>query len=162
MKKVFIAASLVIVWMGMIFILSEMNSNESNNKSKVIVEKIIGEKNTKNDVYVMQEIDEDTLDNANFIFRKFAHTTVYLVLSFFVCNFFYQLKKKKFSNNYLVSIIICFLYAISDEYHQTFVVGRTGNYRDVIIDLIGSIMGGIIFHFLVKTISKNKTLITES
>lgn len=153
MKKIIIAASLVIVWMGMIFVLSEMNSNESNSKTKDIVLKIIGEKEMKNDVSAMEDT---TLDNANFIFRKCAHATVYLVLSFFVCNLFYQLKKKKFSNNYLISVILCLLYAILDEYHQTFIIGRNGNYYDVIIDLMGAIIGSVVFYFLVYIIQTRK------
>lgn len=33
------------------------------------------------------------------------------------------------------------LYAISDEYHQTFVAGRTGQALDVVIDCVGAVVG---------------------
>lgn len=157
MRKIFISGGLVILWMIMIFILSGMNSVESNNKSKGIIEKIIGETAIKeNTVHVIKEMDEDNLDNMNFIFRKIAHATVYLVLSFFTCNFFYQLKKRRFKNNYLISIIICLFYAIFDEYHQTFVAGRNGNYLDILIDLVGAIIGSIVFYMVVKVIKNIK------
>ncbi len=155
MKKILISGSLVVLWMIMIFLLSGMNSIESNSKTKGIVGKIIGEVE-EYDVTVMKEVNETNLDTANFIFRKIAHATVYLVLSFFVCNFFYQLKKNKIQNNYLISVFICLLYAITDEYHQTFILGRSGNYIDVIIDFIGAIIGSIIFYYLVKIIKKKK------
>lgn len=158
MKKILISGSLVVLWMIMIFLLSGMNSIESNSKTKGIVGKIIGEVE-EYDVTVMKEVNETNLDTANFIFRKIAHATVYLVLSFFVCNFFYQLKKKKIQNNYLISVFICLLYAITDEYHQTFVLGRSGNYIDVIIDFIGAIIGSIVFYYLVKIIKKKKNVI---
>jgi VanZ family protein len=36
---------------------------------------------------------------------------------------------------------LAFLYAISDEYHQTFVPGRNGTGQDVLIDTVGAWMG---------------------
>ena len=155
MKKIILSGSLVIIWMVMIFLLSGMNSTESNNKTKGIVGKIIGEvEEKKEDVTVIREVNDDNLDNANYIFRKIAHATVYLVLAFFICNFFYQLRNNKLKNNYLISVFLCLLYAITDEYHQTFISGRNGNYLDELIDLAGSIIGSIIFYYLVKKIRK--------
>lgn len=157
MKKIIISSILVVLWMIMIFILSGMNSVESNNKSKEIIGNFIGEKEIKDsDIKVWNEVNEENLDNMNFIFRKIAHAMVYLVLSFFTCNFFYQLKKRRFKNNYLISIIICLFYAIFDEYHQTFVAGRNGNYQDVLIDLVGAIIGSIVFYMVVKVIKNSK------
>ena len=161
MKRILLSGSLVVIWMIMIFILSGMNSVESNSKSKVIVGKIISEVSQKeNDISVMKEIDQNNLDNANYIFRKIAHATVYLILSFFICNFLYQLKKRNIKNNYIISVFISLLYAITDEYHQTFIIGRNGNYQDVLIDLIGAIIGSIIFYYVVRIIkNNNKTIL---
>lgn len=161
MKRILLSGSLVVIWMIMIFILSGMNSVESNSKSKVIVGKIISEVSHKeNDISVMNEIDQNNLDNANYIFRKIAHATVYLILSFFICNFLYQLKKRNIKNNYIISVFISLLYAITDEYHQTFIIGRNGNYQDVLIDLMGAIIGSIIFYYVVRIIkNNNKTIL---
>ena len=161
MKRILLSGSLVVIWMIMIFILSGMNSVESNSKSKVIVGKIISEVSQKeNDISVMKEIDQNNLDNANYIFRKIAHATVYLILSFFICNFLYQLKKRNIKNNYIISVFISLLYAITDEYHQTFIIGRNGNYQDVLIDLMGAIIGSIIFYYVVRIIkNNNKTIL---
>ena len=38
---------------------------------------------------------------------------------------------------------IALLYAISDEHHQTFVAGRNGTGRDVLVDMVGGV-GGIL------------------
>ena len=35
----------------------------------------------------------------------------------------------------------CLLYAATDEYHQTFVPGRSGRVSDVLVDLLGSAIG---------------------
>ena len=43
----------------------------------------------------------------------------------------------------LVSISLAFttLYAVSDEFHQSFVPGRTGCWRDVLVDGLGAVIG---------------------
>lgn len=38
-----------------------------------------------------------------------------------------------------LSFAICFLYAVSDEYHQSFVAGRSPQLKDVMIDSLGAL-----------------------
>ena len=42
---------------------------------------------------------------------------------------------------FIFAIILCILYSISDEVHQYFVPGRSGEVLDVAIDTIGSCLG---------------------
>lgn len=51
-------------------------------------------------------------------------------------------------------VLFAYLYAISDEIHQSFVPGRTARLRDTLIDLIGIFIGIFIFH---KIFSKKET-----
>ncbi len=39
------------------------------------------------------------------------------------------------------ALLLTLLYALSDEWHQTFVAGRDGNLLDVLIDLVGGTVG---------------------
>lgn len=39
-----------------------------------------------------------------------------------------------------VSLAVSALYAVSDEWHQTFVAGRTGRASDVLIDIAGAVV----------------------
>jgi len=76
---------------------------------------------------------------ADFILRKFAHIFVYFILTVLV---FYALwGKQKASKDVLktslLAFCLSFLYALSDEYHQTFVFGRSGSLKDVLINLVG-------------------------
>jgi VanZ family protein len=41
---------------------------------------------------------------------------------------------------YLWAILLTILYAVSDEYHQTFVPGRNGQLADVLIDSLGGLI----------------------
>ena len=65
------------------------------------------------------------------ILRKCAHVTEYAILTF--------LLRRALAAPWAAGV--AFLYACSDEYHQSFVVGREGRPRDVAIDTIGIIIG---------------------
>ncbi len=64
----------------------------------------------------------------DFLFKKLGHISAYGIL------FGLTFKATKSAKN---SLVFCILYAMSDEYHQSFVPGRTPMLRDVGIDIIG-------------------------
>ena len=49
-----------------------------------------------------------------------------------------------------ISIIVVLLYACSDEIHQTFVAGRSGEVLDVLIDTIGGSLSTYIYYLIHK------------
>lgn len=67
------------------------------------------------------------------ILRKLAHITAYAVLAYLVSNIFI----KKNAGNLVFAGLVCIVYAMTDEWHQSFVSGRSGNPRDVMIDTVG-------------------------
>ena len=74
------------------------------------------------------------------IVRKLAHFTIYLILGILVLLFIREFKLD-FKYTFIIPILICFIYAISDETHQLFVEGRSGELRDIFIDTLGSFIG---------------------
>jgi VanZ family protein len=54
----------------------------------------------------------------------------------------------------LISMSICFIFACIDEYHQTFIPGRTGQFSDVLIDMIGVIFGCLLFNIYKRSIKR--------
>lgn len=48
----------------------------------------------------------------------------------------------------LISILVCMIYAITDETHQLFVSGRTEQVLDVLIDTIGSLTSILLIKFI--------------
>lgn len=74
----------------------------------------------------------------DFVFKKFAHMFVYAVLYFLLYRGFSNINSKK--NQKLVwiqALIICLIYAISDEFHQSTIMGRYATLRDVGYDTLG-------------------------
>lgn len=65
------------------------------------------------------------------ILRKLAHITEYAILAL--------LLRRAVATP--VAFAAAVLYAISDEFHQTFVHGREGRPRDVLIDTVGVVLG---------------------
>ncbi len=62
-----------------------------------------------------------------------------------------------FSRALALAAAAAFLYACSDEFHQRYVPGRMGSFRDVAIDSAGIIaMGFIIFRLRPKKTARAK------
>ncbi len=97
----------VFVWAGLIFIMSSQRS--------------------------LHGFELDTLD---FILKKTAHIIEYAILFFLVHRGLRQ-TFPHYRFNWLVAIIVCVTYALSDEWHQSFVTGRTASLRDVGFDTLG-------------------------
>jgi len=120
--------------MGVIFYLSHQQAVESNSLSTGITERIVA---IIERVTFGVEID---LVHFNHLIRKSAHFFAYLVLGVLVSN---ALNSHGYAGFKLfwVAMVICVLYAISDEVHQLFVPGRAGQVRDVLIDSAGAVVG---------------------
>ncbi|MGY4884656.1 MAG: VanZ family protein [Nanobdellota archaeon] len=67
--------------------------------------------------------------------------TIYHFSVFFMFTFFLSLSlsiKKLGSKKIVIILLLSLAYAISDEFHQLFVIGRFANFKDILIDFIGS------------------------
>ncbi len=144
---VIISIIITILWMLIIYNFSQTSSMDSNNGSKKIIRNIV-EKFVDDDKNV-----EKLVVKINKPFRKFAHASVYFVLGLFVNSVILYFNRDLKKCN-LISFIFCFMYAITDEFHQTCVMGRTGQMSDVLIDGFGAIIGCIIFNLIYKKIKE--------
>ena len=88
---------------------------------------------------------------ASFIVRKLAHFSIYTALGF--CASFTAGKRKLFSLKSLCVVIFGFLYAFSDELHQSFTKGRSCEFRDMMIDTGGALTGMLISLALMSIVS---------
>lgn len=72
------------------------------------------------------------------VLRKFAHIGEYAALTFL----FFRAASQSFSPRraLLYAVLFAFTFALTDEYHQSFVPGRNGNAVDVTIDGLGILL----------------------
>jgi len=80
------------------------------------------------------------VDTWEVLVRKLAHVFVFGVLTFFIFRTLKYTEKRYIYWDLFWAFIFAFLYAVSDEYHQTLVPGRFGTYKDVLIDTVGIII----------------------
>lgn len=148
--KILVSLLLVILWMGIVFSFSSMDSYESNTKSKGTITKVITvtvattNKIGLTDKHPSEARINQVVDSLNYPLRKCMHASIYFGLILLILNLF-RLANIKLRKAIPIALIICFLYACGDEYHQTLVSGRTGQFSDVIIDMIGASIG-ILFY----------------
>lgn len=127
-SRLIIKYALTIVWMMGIFFMSNEIADTSSLRSDEIVRSI-------------QSIGINAPEGLlTFLVRKAAHISAYFVLGILI----YSLLKEYRSHiKHLViaSIALSMLYACTDELHQMFVPGRSGEVRDVLIDTTGAAAG---------------------
>lgn len=74
------------------------------------------------------------------VVRKIAHALIYACLGLVLLLGFWNLK-----NRAQWSVVIALFYAISDEFHQTLIQGRSGQISDVFLDSISAAIAICIF-----------------
>ena len=141
-----------------IFNFSNQNGEESSSLSREITENV-----TKN-IESIQKLEpnkkEEILDKIEHIIRKLAHFSLYTLVGILSISLMSTYKIKQIKRIGF-SLGIGVLYAILDEFHQSFVPGRTALFGDVFIDTSGVIFGIIIIMLTIK-IFNNKIILRKS
>lgn len=93
----------------------------------------------------------------DFVIKKFAHIVEYGILSIFIYRAFLNegVDKNKAG---VWAIILTTLYGVSDEYHQSFVLGRQSRIRDVVFDFLGA---GSAIYLILRYLPKASKRITS-
>lgn len=138
-KKQIIYALLIIIWMAIVFIFSNQPSDVSSKTSGSITEKVV-QAITKDNKKITQS-QRDTIET---VIRKCAHFGLYLIGGILTTNFI-NTTKVQGKRIIIYAILFIFVYAITDEVHQLFVPGRSGEIRDVFIDTAGGSCGTLLF-----------------
>lgn len=144
MKKIISIISLIL-WMIIIFSFSSADANKSTGTSDKVITTMIEIKDKITDQETPISEKEIIVKNSSFYVRKIAHITEYLILGILMFN---ALKQFNILNIYY-AIILCILYSCTDEFHQLFINGRSGSFRDVLIDTIGILLGTYLYKILV-------------
>ena len=141
---------LVVGWMILIFLFSNQTGSKSSNLSNSIIIKTMRLVTGDN---ISPEKQEKALKKYVFVVRKFGHIFLYFVLAIFV----FLLLKEYFPVNkklIIYTIIFCFCYAISDEFHQLFIPDRSGEFKDVLIDTTSSTVSTILIYSIANSHNK--------
>jgi VanZ family protein len=92
--------------------------------------------------FLFPGISPENLEQIHFLIRKLGHFSEYFILSVLLMRALRQENSGRTEPRHLlISFAIATLYAISDEFHQSFVRSRGANFIDVLIDMCGGISG---------------------
>lgn len=143
MIKKIISIILLIIWCLVIYYFSSSAGSSSGSLSKSIITNILC-------------ISENShyFNTIHLLVRKVAHFSEYAILGVITLNVLKQFNIKSFLGLYAISF--CLLYAMFDEYHQTFINGRNGSIIDVLIDLSGVLVVYLIYILIKKDVYYGK------
>ena len=147
---------LMLIWMGFIFFMSNRPAEESTQDSEY-VGTLIGRLVVPDFEKLDEKKQHEFAQNIDHTVRKSAHASEYCVLGILAFFVFYEDKKKR-RRVYPKALAVSFLYAATDELHQLFVPGRSGQFSDVLIDTAGAAFGLLLLTaFFITAGRLNKT-----
>ena len=114
----------LVVWLVFISYASSDSFNASNT-SRIIGPLVL---------WLFPNTSPETMATIHFITRKIAHFTEYAILGFLAARAF-----RPYPRWFVISVALVVVYALIDEYHQSFVPSRTASVLDSLIDMAGGI-----------------------
>ena len=123
----------VVVWGALIFTLSTSAFSAANTAR--IIDPILR--------WLLPAITTASVEVCHTLIRKAAHFTEYGVL-------FWLLVRGPMAQRPYLALMLCVVYALTDEGHQAFVPGRTASLYDIALDSTGALFS----HFLTTAIAE--------
>ncbi|WP_419955156.1 VanZ family protein [Neobacillus niacini] len=139
LRKYWVLAA--ITWMTAIFFFTQLPYFTGQNTGKVIHKVVVTEQQSLN-VTNAAPIDTNEL---NLLVRKTTHVIVFGILAFLL---FKSLEALRFS--YVLAWCLTVFYAITDEWHQSFMPGRVAAYQDVLFDSFGAALVLLFCYFIIR------------
>jgi len=120
----------LIAWLVFIFFASSDNFN-AGNTSRIIGPLIL---------WLFPSTSPETLAVVHSLTRKLAHFTEYAILGFLAARAFRTSPHPAIKQRWFwICIALVVIYALLDEYHQSFVPSRTASIHDSLIDMAGGL-----------------------
>ena len=157
MKK-YVFTVLMVIWMAIIFVMSARDGNESGDMSHN-VGRLIGRIFMPGFEQMKEDDQEAYAENIDFYVRKTAHAMEYTILGVLASLCFYYYEIRHYA---VMGFLLGVLYAASDEIHQVFVPGRSGQLTDVMLDSCGVLAGSLTCFLVIKRIRTYRSHILES
>jgi VanZ family protein len=120
----------LIAWLAFISFASSDDFN-AGNTSRIIGPLIL---------WLFPNTSPETLDVIHYCTRKIAHFTEYAILGFLAARAFRTSPRPAIRQRwFLICVALVVVYALLDEYHQSFVPSRTASVTDSLIDMAGGL-----------------------
>lgn len=134
---------LVIAWMFLIFA-GSTDLLSANHTSRFLLPFLL---------WLNPHISFQTLMLVQLIVRKMGHLTEYAILATLLwraVRHHWPPVRKSFWKPATLTLALAMIYAATDEFHQSFIPSRTATAHDVVIDIIGAMIGLLICWMFVR------------
>ena len=145
-KRLLLLGALTVLIMIFIFVMSATDGEKSGDLSHGFLGSLLG-------AFLSRVLPRLSQNGAEYDIRKYAHMFEYFCLTISSFLFFRELYVGKSHQSLRAAVFalgLCFVYACTDEWHQTFVPGRAGLFSDVMIDTAGGAIGLCLALLLVR------------
>ena len=125
----------LILWMGFISFAST-GSFSAGNTSRIIGPLVL---------WLFPDTTPESMVAIHAVTRKIAHLLEYALLAILAARAFRGSPREGLRDRwFLASLALIVVYALLDEYHQSFVPSRTGSFYDSLIDMTGGLAALVI------------------
>ena len=144
---------IILFWMSTIFGFSAETGTQSqglSDKITIRAVQIIEPEYSSLDLASKEEL----FNKVSFFVRKTGHFSEYGILAGLILILLFTFEEVRNTRKHIimgavVTDLICMIYASTDEFHQTFVDGRSGKSADVLIDTSGTVFATIILCLII-------------
>ena len=99
-------------------------------------------------LWLFPHLSAERIETIHFLTRKAAHLTEYAVLGLLAARAFFASSHNSLRRTwFLLGFLLILVYGLLDEYHQSFVPSRTASLYDSAIDVIGGLLGLLLFAY---------------
>lgn len=141
-KKIIpILYTFIITIITVIWLFSKQNGNDSDYISSQLaklVYRILPNLVDENRSHSIQ------LSEMNALLRRGAHFSLFMTLGLFTNLLMLSKQVKK---TWVITFFFVFVMALTDEFHQSFVRGRSSEWQDILVDMIGACLGILFSYF---------------
>ena len=108
-------------------------------------------------------VRDESLAVFHLLVRKAGHLTEYAIFATFAARAFRTSSHDLLRRHWFwVSLLLAIAYALTDEFHQSFVPSRTASIYDSLIDSVGALIALTIIWFRQRKSAQNRRLATEA
>lgn len=120
----------LVVWMAVIFFASTGEFSAAN--TNALIQPLLR--------WLFPHITDERIALFHFLLRKCGHFSEYAILGLLAAHAFIASSHASLRRHwFVVALFLICLYALTDEYHQSFVASRTASIYDSLLDMAGGL-----------------------
>ncbi len=107
-------------------------------------------------IFVISSLPSTRVEMPFLVWDKLLHVVEYGILGFLMARALNGTRPWPYLTVWMVSVVLCYLYGLTDEFHQSFTPGRESALTDAFADFIGGAIGAGVYPFVQQLVSKFK------